>query len=100
MDVGGGDRVGLYGFGPTAYYVLRVADHLRVGVYVRSRSEHNLERARRHGAVWAGNAARDGMPVELDAAIVFPPAGQLVELALRRVKPGGVLVLAPVARST
>ncbi|MGD8869323.1 MAG: alcohol dehydrogenase catalytic domain-containing protein [Gemmatimonadales bacterium] len=100
MDVGGGDRVGLYGFGPTAYYVLKVADHLGIEVYVSSRSELNLERARRHGAVWVGNAAEDPLPVELDAAIVFPPAGQLVELALQRVKPGGVLVLAPVAMST
>jgi propanol-preferring alcohol dehydrogenase len=100
MNVEAGDRVGLYGFGPTAYYVLRVAHHLGIEAYVSSRSALNLERAHRHGAVWAGNAAEDALPVELDAAIVFPPAGQLVELALRRLKPGGVLVLAPVAMST
>ena len=100
MDVEAGDRVGLYGFGPTAYYVLRVTHHLGIEAYVSSRSARNLERARRHGAVWVGNAAEDPLPVALDAAIVFPPAGQLVELALRRVKPGGVLVLAPVAMST
>jgi propanol-preferring alcohol dehydrogenase len=100
MDVAAGDRVGLYGFGPTAYYVLKVADHLGIGVYVSSRSERNLERARRHSAVWVGNAAENPLPVTLDAAIVFPPAGGLVEIALRRLKPGGVLVLAPVAMST
>jgi propanol-preferring alcohol dehydrogenase len=100
MGVGAGERVGLYGFGPTAYYVLRVADHLGVEAYVSSRSDFNLERARRHGAVWAGNAAEEPLPVALDGAIVFPPAGQLVELALRRLRPGGVLVLAPVAMST
>jgi propanol-preferring alcohol dehydrogenase len=39
------------------------------------------------------------MPAALDAAIVFPPAGALVETALRQIKPGGTLVLAPVAMS-
>jgi propanol-preferring alcohol dehydrogenase len=77
-----------------------VADHLGIGVYVSSRTERNLERARQHGAVWVGNAAENPLPVALDAAIVFPPAGGLVEIALRRLKPGGVLVLAPVAMST
>ena len=99
MNVGAGDRVGLYGFGPTAYYVLKAANHLGVEVYVSSRSAGNLERARRHGAVWVGNVAEEQLPVELDAATVFPPAGALVETALRRIKPGGVLVLAPVAMS-
>jgi len=100
MNVDAGDRVGLYGFGATAYYVLEAAAHLGIDVYVSSRAPRNLERARRHGAVWAGNAAEQAPPVELDAAIVFPPAGALVELALRHVKLGGVVVLAPVAMST
>lgn len=92
-----GDRLGLYGFGPTADSLLRVARHLGIEVYVSSRSEHNLRRAREHGAAWAGNAAESGMPVTLDASVIFPPAGQLVELALRDVVIGGTLVLAPVA---
>jgi propanol-preferring alcohol dehydrogenase len=95
-----GHRLGLYGFGPTAEYVLRVARHLGLEVYVGSRSRRNLDRAERHGAVWAGNALKDGMPVTLDAAVVFPPAGPLVEAALRDLRVGGVLVLAPVAMST
>ncbi|NIS20528.1 MAG: alcohol dehydrogenase, partial [Thermoplasmata archaeon] len=48
----------------------------------------------------AGDAAEEEMPTTLDAAIVFPPAGPLVELALERIEPGGTLVLAPVAMST
>ena len=64
-----------------------------------SRSEQNLRRARQYGATWAGNAAKQEIPAGLDAAIVFPPAGALVEPALRRVKPGGVVALAPVAMS-
>ncbi|MGD2121609.1 MAG: alcohol dehydrogenase catalytic domain-containing protein [Gemmatimonadota bacterium] len=99
LSVGEGDSIGLYGFGPTADYVLRVARHLGNEVYVSSRSERNLRRARQVGAAWAGNAAEQAIPTELDAAIVFPPAGPLVELALRSVRIGGVVVLAPVAMS-
>jgi propanol-preferring alcohol dehydrogenase len=99
MNVEGGGPIGLYGFGPTAFYVLKVAEHLGHEVLVSSRSERNLERALLHGAAWAGNAAEEEIPVELDAAIVFPPAGGLVELALQRIRLGGVLVLAPVSMS-
>jgi propanol-preferring alcohol dehydrogenase len=70
-----GDRIGLYGFGPTGFYVLKVARHLGHEVYVSSRSEGNLERARRHGAAWAHNTTERGMPVELDGAVVFRREG-------------------------
>jgi propanol-preferring alcohol dehydrogenase len=99
LGVAENDSIGLYGFGPTAYYVLRVGQHLGHDVFVSSRSERNLSRARRYGATWVGNAAEEELPTELDAAIVFPPAGGLVELALKQVRPGGVVVLAPVAMS-
>jgi len=36
-----GDRLGLYGFGPTATYVLQVAQHKNIEVYVITRSEKN-----------------------------------------------------------
>ncbi len=94
-----GDRLGLYGFGPTADSLLKVARHLGIEVYVSSRSERNLRRAREHGASWAGNAAKSGMPVRLDASVIFPPAGELVEPALEDLVVGGTLVLAPVAMS-
>ncbi len=49
------------------------------------------EFARKLGAVWAGSS--DDMPPEkLDAAIIFAPAGELVPVALRATKPGGVVV--------
>jgi propanol-preferring alcohol dehydrogenase len=94
-----GDRIGLYGFGPTAFYVLKAARHLGLEVYVSTRSEGNLERARRHGAAWADNATERGMPIKLDGAVVFPTGGHLVERALADVKVGGVVVLAPVSMS-
>ncbi|MEJ2218974.1 MAG: hypothetical protein P8099_20505 [Gemmatimonadota bacterium] len=90
--------IGLYGFGPTAYYVLRVARYSGHRVFVSSRSARKLEWALHHGANWAGTA-REEMPGPLDAAIVFPPAGGLVEIALEHIRPGGTLVLAPVAMS-
>lgn len=95
-----GETLGLYGFGPTAYYVLRIAQTLNIKTYVSTRSPRNIERARREGAVWAGDASTQEMPVRLDAAILFPPAGKLVEAILAQVKPGGELVMAPVSSST
>ncbi len=94
-----GDRLGLYGFGPTAYYVLKVAQFLGIEVYVSTRSQRHIEEARQAGAVWAGNAAQEQMPAKLDAAMIFPPAGQLVEPALSQVQRGGTLVMAPVSAS-
>ena len=93
------DRLGLYGFGPTAYYVLKVAQALGVEVYVSTRSRKNIESARREGARWAANAAEEEMPCKLNAAILFPPAGNLVEPILAQLKKGGVLVMAPVSTS-
>jgi propanol-preferring alcohol dehydrogenase len=92
-------KLGLYGFGPTAYYVLKVAKHLGIECYVSTRSQHNIESARRAGATWADNTANSHLPEMLDASIVFPPAGKLVESALSRVKIGGRLILAPVDMS-
>jgi propanol-preferring alcohol dehydrogenase len=94
-----GDKLGLYGFGPTAYYVLKVAQSLGVEVYVSTRSRHNIESARREGARWAANAAKEKMPCKLDAAILFPSAGNLVEPILSQLEKGGTLVMAPVSAS-
>jgi propanol-preferring alcohol dehydrogenase len=97
--VGKGDRLGLYGFGPTAYCVLKVAQAQGLEVFVSTRSRKNIEAARREGAQWAANAAEEEMPGQLDAAILFPPAGSLVEPVLSQVKRGGILVMAPVSAS-
>jgi len=48
--------------------------------------------------VWAGDTA-DGPPEELDAAILFAPAGDLVPLALGHVRKGGVVVCAGIHMS-
>ncbi len=90
-----GQRLGLYGFGPTASYVLQVAEFLGIEAFVITRSEKNRKAARELGVSWAGSY-EDEIPCKLDAGIVFPPAGNLVELALTQLDSGGRLVLAPV----
>ena len=54
--------------------------------------------ARRLGAVWAGSA-EDPAPEELDAALLFAPAGELVPQALRAVRKGGTVVCAGIHMS-
>ena len=90
-----GDKLGLYGVGPAASYVLQVAKHLRIETYAITRSQKNKDWAARLGADWVGGY-EDKLPGKFDAAIVFPPAGNLVELALSQLDSGGNLVLAAV----
>ena len=94
-----GYKLGLYGFGPTAYFVLKVAKYMGMETYVSTRSSRNIERAEREGASWASDSLKEKMPCKLDAAIIFPPAGNLVEPALSQLGKGGTLVMAPVASS-
>jgi propanol-preferring alcohol dehydrogenase len=90
---GDAERLGLYGFGAAAHIAVQVARHRgqRVFAFVRGGDEAAARFAREMGAEWAGDSLRPG-PEELDAAIIFAPAGQLVPAALRAVRPGGVVV--------
>lgn len=90
-----GDKLGLYGFGPTAIYVLQVAKHLNIEVFVITRSGKNKNTAAELGADWVGGY-QDEIPSLLDGGIVFPPAGNLVSHALSQLDSGGRLVLGPV----
>ncbi len=99
-DIEKGEKLGLYGFGPTAYYVLKVANRLGIDTYVSTRSQKNIEAAKKAGAVWAADASKKDLPCKMDKSIVFPPAGNLVEPALEKLEVGGILVLAPVSMST
>ena len=94
-----GDKLGLYGFGPTAYFVLKVAQSMGIETYVSTRSPKNIESARREGANWAADASKEKMPYKLDSAVIFPPAGNLVEPVLSQLERGGTLVMAPVSAS-
>ncbi|HEY5523145.1 MAG TPA: zinc-dependent alcohol dehydrogenase family protein [Desulfuromonadaceae bacterium] len=90
---GDGKRLGIYGFGAAAHIVAQVAlwEGRQVYAFTRQGDEAGQQFAREIGACWAG-AATEQPPVELDAAIIFAPAGELVPLALRAVGKGGVVV--------
>ncbi len=90
---GDGKRLGLYGFGSAGHMIAQVARHLGREVYAFTRPGDTRTQAfaREIGAVWAGDSDRRP-PVELDAAIIFAPAGELVPLALAAVGPGGAVV--------
>jgi propanol-preferring alcohol dehydrogenase len=96
-DVTSGSKLGLVGFGPTAYYVLHVARSMSIDVYVSTRSREHQEIAWANGAKWVGNIANEEMPDKMDAIIFFPPAGKLVEKALENLDISGTLVLAAVS---
>jgi propanol-preferring alcohol dehydrogenase len=97
---GDAERIGLYGFGSSAHLVCQVARHegRRVFALTRSGDEAGQAFARELGAEWAGDAA-EGPPEELDGAIVFAPAGELVPTALRALARGGTVVCAGIHMS-
>ncbi|MFQ5788335.1 MAG: alcohol dehydrogenase catalytic domain-containing protein [Thermodesulfobacteriota bacterium] len=94
-----GCKLGLFGFGPTAYFALKIAKYYGIEVYVSTRTKKNLENAIREGASWSGNSIKEKMPYKLDCAIIFPPVGKLVEHVLSQLKKGGIFVLAPATTS-
>jgi propanol-preferring alcohol dehydrogenase len=89
----GVERLGIYGFGAAAHIVTQVARHRgqRVFAFTRAGDRAAQELARDVGAEWAG-ASDEAPPEELDAAIVFAPAGELVPAALRAVRTAGTVV--------
>ncbi len=93
VRAGDGKKLGIYGFGAAAHIVAQVAVWQGRSVYAFVRDgDHDAERfARDHGAIWAGPSTTPP-PEPLDAAIIFAPAGFLVPLALRAVRPGGRVV--------
>lgn len=86
-------RLGIYGFGSAGHMIAQVARHLGREVFAFTRSGDTRAQAfaRSIGAAWAGDST-DRPPVELDAAIIFAPAGELVPAALAAVAPGGTVV--------
>ena len=90
---GDAERLGLYGFGAAAHILVQVAVHQGRTVYAFTRpgDVQSQRFARELGAAWAGSTA-DRPPVELDAAIIFAPAGELVPLALASLAKGGSVV--------
>ena len=92
---GDAERLGLYGFGAAAHIVAQVAAHQgrRVFAFTRDGDVEAQDFARELGAEWAGGS-NERPPEELDAAILFAPAGELVPTALAVVAKGGTVVCA------
>ncbi len=93
-------RLGLYGFGAAAHIVAQLARHAgqRVFAFVRRGDADAAAFALALGAEWAGPSDAPG-PEELDAAILFAPAGALVPAALAAVARGGTVVCAGIHMS-
>lgn len=87
-----GDRVGLYGFGASAHLVIQVARHWGCDVHVFTRSPEHRRLAEALGASWTGGA-EDEHPADIDASIVFAPAGWVARQALRHLRPGGIVAI-------
>jgi alcohol dehydrogenase, propanol-preferring len=88
-----GGRLAIVGFGSSAHVILQIALHRGGEVYVATRGEKHRQLAREMGAAWAGGDAAD-LPVAVDSAILFAPAGELVPAALEKLAKGGTLALA------
>ena len=88
-------RLGLYGFGSAAHMIAQVAIYQGREVYAftRPNDERTQQFATHLGAKWAG-ASNELPPEQLDAAIIFASAGELVPRALTALAPGGTVVCA------
>jgi propanol-preferring alcohol dehydrogenase len=87
-----GERVGLFGFGSSAHLALQVLRAWNCDVYVATRGAAHRDFARSLGAVWVGDAL-EKPPVELDRAVTFAPAGDVVVAALASLRKGGVVAI-------
>jgi alcohol dehydrogenase, propanol-preferring len=93
-------RLGLYGFGSAAHMICQVANFQgrEVFAFARPGDQRTQEFAKSLGAKWVGGS--DELPPEqLDAAIIFASAGELVPQALKTLAPGGAVVCAGIHMS-
>lgn len=97
---GDAPRLGLYGFGAAAHVIAQVAafEGRRVFAFTRPGDGEGQAFARTLGAEWAGGSDA-AAPEQLDAAIIFAAAGELVPVALRALAKGGVVVCAGIHMS-
>ena len=88
-----GESIALFGFGAAAHIAIQVATAWGCEVYVVSRGEDSLARARALGASWTGLPGTR-LPRPVDHAVSFAPVGSVIPDALRDLRKGGVLSLA------
>jgi propanol-preferring alcohol dehydrogenase len=94
------ERVGLYGFGSAAHILTQLAvwEGREIHAFTRPGDSSSQRFARKLGARWAGGS--DERPeVELDAAVLFAPVGELVPISLRASRKGATIVCAGIHMS-
>jgi propanol-preferring alcohol dehydrogenase len=98
--VGAAERIGFYGFGASAHILCQVAVHQgrRVFAFTREGDAETQAFARELGAEWAG-ASTAVPPEQLDGAIVFAAAGELMPTALRASAKGARVISAGIHMS-
>ena len=96
--IGDAHRIGFYGFGSAAQILVQLANAEGREVYAFTRpADFDGQRfALEMGAKWAGASTERR---ELDATILFAPAGELVVEALRNVVKGGRVICAGIHMS-
>ncbi|BAU52764.1 zinc-dependent alcohol dehydrogenase family protein [Mucilaginibacter gotjawali] len=77
-------NIGMYGFGAAAHILIQVANQQGKKVFAFTRPGDTVSQQFAHslGAFWAGDTSQTP-PEQLDAAILFAPAGDLVPKALQ-----------------
>lgn len=87
------ESIGIYGFGAAAHILIQVAiqQGKKIYAFTRDGDLKSQEFATRLGAAWAGDSSV-ASPVQLDAAIIFAPVGNLVPKALRDIDKGGSVI--------
>jgi len=87
-----GEKVGLFGFGASAHLAIDVLRAWDCDVYVSTRGASHRKLAESLGAKWVGTET-ESPPVELDRAVTFAPAGDVVVAALSSLRKGGVVAI-------
>jgi propanol-preferring alcohol dehydrogenase len=100
LKTGTAKRVGIYGFGAAAHIITQVARYQGREIYAFTRRGdiEGQQFAKSLGVLWAGDS-ETLPPEQLDAAIIFAPAGELVPRALKALNKGGVVVCAGIHMS-
>jgi propanol-preferring alcohol dehydrogenase len=94
-----GGKLGIFGFGSSAHIIIQIALRRECEVFVISRGKKHQDLAKEMGASWVSDSA-DSLPVKLDSAIIFAPAGEIVPIALRSLDKGGTAVMAGIHLTT
>jgi alcohol dehydrogenase, propanol-preferring len=93
--IGGGERIGIYGFGAAAHIITQVAvwEGRKVFAFTRRGDDGAQAFAHELGATWVGPSDAKP-PEELDSVIIFAPVGSLVPEALKHTGRGGTVICA------